>query len=167
MSTIVSAPLNYVIRDDTPCLFLSGSLEGGDRIEGWQTCVIQALQDIDNLIILDPRRPDWTAGLHQGVASPCFCQQVEWELEGLRRAHWVAINFVADTMSPITLLELGLAAASTNSKAIVCCPESYWRRGNVEITCKRYNVPFYESFEDFLLALRKAVDEWVPYTSKW
>ena len=48
------------------------------------------------------------------------------------------MNFDPSSKSPITLLELGLFAKS--SKIIVCCPEGFWRKGNVDIVCERYGV---------------------------
>lgn len=47
--------------------------------------------------------------------------------------------FAPSTRAPITLLELGLFAQS--GKLLVCCPEGYWRRGNVEVVCARYGIP--------------------------
>jgi hypothetical protein len=28
-----------------------------------------------------------------------------------------------------------------SGKLLVCCPEGFWRKGNVEIVCARYGVP--------------------------
>jgi hypothetical protein len=44
--------------------------------------------------------------------------------------------FAPETRAPNTLLELGLFARS--GKLVVCCPEGYWRRGNVQVVCRRY-----------------------------
>ena len=46
--------------------------------------------------------------------------------------------FDPNTKSPISLLELGLFAKS--GKLIVYCPEGFWRKGNVDVVCKRYEV---------------------------
>ena len=56
--------------------------------------------------------------------------------------------FDPNTKSPISLLELGLFAQS--KKLIVCCPEGFWRKGNVDIVCDRYNIPNYDSLEKLL-----------------
>jgi hypothetical protein len=42
-------------------------------------------------------------------------------------------------MAPITLLELGLFAQS-DKKIVVCCPDGYWRKGNVDILCSRLGI---------------------------
>lgn len=58
------------------------------------------------------------------------------------------MHFEPDTMSPITLLELGLYASS--GKLIVSCPKGFWRRGNVEIVCEKYKIPFFENLKHML-----------------
>ena len=52
------------------------------------------------------------------------------------------------TKSPVTLLELGLFARS--GRLAVCCPDGYWRKGNVEIVCARYGVPMLESLDGLI-----------------
>jgi hypothetical protein len=66
-------------------------------------------------------------------------EQVEWELAGLEQASLIAMYFEPSTQAPITLLELGLFAQS--GRLVVCCPPGFWRRGNIEIVCARYQVP--------------------------
>jgi hypothetical protein len=60
----------------------------------------------------------------------------------------IVMYFDPNTKSPISLLELGLYAAS--GKLIVCCPEGFWRKGNVDIVCQRYKVPTVETIEDLI-----------------
>jgi len=53
--------------------------------------------------------------------------------------------FDSNTKSPITLLELGLFTKvdkhlGTTQKVVVCCPEGFYRKGNVDIVCERYNI---------------------------
>ena len=50
-----------------------------------------------------------------------------------------------DTKSPITLLELGLHAKSGN--CCVYCPDGFWKKGNVDIICERYNIPMVENID--------------------
>jgi hypothetical protein len=71
----------------------------------------------------------------------------------MEAAGLIAFYFAPGSQAPVTLLELGLAARS--SKAVVCCPPGYWRRGNVEIVCQRHGVPMV----DTLAALAQAVRE--------
>jgi hypothetical protein len=65
---------------------------------------------------------------------------VEWELAGLERADVVVIYLAPGTKSPISLLELGLHAGRNPHKVVACCPDGFWRKGNVDIVCHRYGV---------------------------
>ena len=49
-------------------------------------------------------------------------------------------------LQPITLLELGLYADT--GKAVVYCPKGFWKRGNVQIVCQRYNIEMCETLEE-------------------
>jgi hypothetical protein len=125
------APLPGDLR--TPSVFLAGSIEMG-AAEDWQAQVERALQDLD-VLILNPRRDAWDASWVKSIDNPPFREQVEWELAGLERASVVAMYFAPSTKAPVTLLELGLCARA--GRLVVCCPEGYWRRGNVEVVCRR------------------------------
>jgi len=117
-------------------LFLSGSIEMGTAVD-WQSRAIAMLKD-DDIAVMNPRRKDWDASWKQSIDEPKFMEQVTWELDGLKRADLIIVNFVPGTKSPITLLELGLFAAS--KPMLVVCPEGYWRKGNVDIVCERYEL---------------------------
>ena len=81
-----------------------------------------------------------------------FREQVEWELDGLDRADVIAMWFMPGTKSPITLLELGLYARS--GKLLVGCPEGFWRKGNIEVVCRKFDVPLLDDWDMFLDAVR-------------
>ncbi len=117
-------------------IFLAGSIEMG-KAENWQTRVVEALKNED-VTILNPRRADWDSSWKQTIDDPQFNQQVTWELQALEDATEILMYFDPTTKSPISLLELGLFAKT--GKLIVCCPEGFWRKGNVDIVCKRYGV---------------------------
>lgn len=116
----------------------------------WQKEITKALEPIETGTILNPRRDDWDSSWRQSIDNPQFRQQVEWELEGLERADVILMNFSPGTQSPITLLELGLMANLAEKDIVVNCPEGFWRKGNVDIVCKRYDVWLTESFKDFI-----------------
>jgi hypothetical protein len=65
------------------------------------------------------------------------------------------MNFLPDTKSPISLLELGLYASS--GKMLVCCPEGFWRKGNVDIVCEKYNVRVFDNIKDLTDNLIKII----------
>nr|BDD48338.1 hypothetical protein 14 [Candidatus Omnitrophota bacterium] len=131
-------------------VFQAGSIEMGTAVD-WQTKMSENLKDLNDLIILNPRRPDWDSSWEQTIENPNFRQQVEWELDAMFFSHLVAMYFDPETKSPITLLELGLLAGK--HKLVVCCPDGFWRKGNVDIVCRRYSVPQVDNLD----ALNKAV----------
>lgn len=123
--------------DGRPVVFLAGSIDGGDASD-WQARVIAALSDRD-LVLLNPRRAAWDESWSNAAASPAFRQQVEWELAGLDRADVIAMYLAPESKAPISLLELGLHAGS--GKIVLCCPDGFWRKGNVDIVAERYGIP--------------------------
>ena len=45
-------------------------------------------------------------------------------------------------------------AATTPEKLIVCCPEGFWRKGNVEVVCARFGAPLVGDWSAFVAAVR-------------
>lgn len=121
------------------------------KAEDWQAIVTNALADLD-VLICNPRRVLWDASWVQSYDSEPFRQQVEWELDALEKADLILFYFAPETKAPITLLELGLHA---RGKGIVCCPEGYWRKGNVDIVCRRYGIQQVESLEELIARGRR------------
>lgn len=120
--------------------------------EDWQEQVVAALSDVDGLLILNPRREAWDDSWEQRAADPRFAEQVTWEMDMLDAADIIALYLAPDTKSPVSLLELGLHARS--GKLRVCCPDGFWRQGNVEMVCARYHVPLFETLEALICDLR-------------
>ena len=117
-------------------IFLGGSIEMGTAID-WQKDLIKRLRD-EMITFINPRRDDWDSSWTQEITNPQFREQVEWELNGLDIADIIVMVFDPNTKSPISLLELGLHASS--EKMVVICPEGFWRKGNVDIVCEKYNI---------------------------
>jgi len=65
----------------------------------------------------------------------------------------ILMYFDPKTKSPISLLELGLFANS--NKLIVVCPKGFWRKGNVDIVCRRYEIEQAETIENAIQKLIK------------
>ncbi|KAI0687154.1 hypothetical protein C8T65DRAFT_700938 [Cerioporus squamosus] len=142
----VYKPPHEVPNFEGPSVFLAGSIEQGSAAL-WQDAVTEQLKHLP-ITILNPRRKNWDNSWEQRKRNPEFAFQVKWELECQRRADIIAMYFDPETKSPITLLELGLFAST--GKVIVCCPDGYWRKGNVEIVCEEYNIPFTETWDPFV-----------------
>jgi hypothetical protein len=153
MARVLKPPAPLLLDGCMPSVFLAGSIEMG-QAENWQAQVEHALQDLD-ILLLNPRREEWDASWVQSIGNPQFREQVEWELAGLERASLVVMYFAPATQAPVTLLELGLCARG--GRLVVCCPEGYWRRGNVEVVCHRYGVPLLPSLAELVAEVRTRV----------
>lgn len=64
------------------------------------------------------------------------------------KASLIAICFKAGSACPITLLELGMYAALYGGKTVVCCEEGFYKRGNVELVCRKFGVEFVGTVEE-------------------
>lgn len=121
-----------------PSYFLAGSIEMG-AAENWQEKVCKAINS-KRIVIYNPRRKSWDSSWKQEITNPVFKQQVEWEMDMLTLADIRLFYFAPGTKSPITLLELGLIADFHKDTTLVCCPQGFWRKGNVDIVCERYQI---------------------------
>ena len=151
MATIIKAPQNLASIPQKKSIFLAGSIEMG-KAEDWQTYVGNEFMDFD-ILIWNPRRESWDSSWEQSIDNPPFKEQVDWELDALDRADFVFFHFEAGTKSPITLLELGLFAQS--KKCVVHCPTGFWRKGNVDIICERYDIPQVNSLTEGVSIVKK------------
>ncbi len=151
MSKVVKPPSDLNAIAGSTSLFLAGSIDMGTA-EDWQTSVISALAD-DDLLIFNPRRDEWDASWEQSFSNPVFREQVEWEISALERASMIAMYFSPTSHAPITLLELGLFARS--EKLVVCCPDGFWRKGNVDVVCNRFNITQVDSLPALIMQIRK------------
>lgn len=155
---VVTSPEALPTRHDRPRLFLGGSIDMGNARD-WQAEMIRALRDT-NLVIFNPRRPDWNPAWQPVASDPNFRQQVEWELNALDRSDIIVMVFTPNSQSPISLLEMGLNAR--NGRMIIYCPEGYWRKGNVDITAAHYDIETVDSMEALIAAVRRRAAAWVP-----
>lgn len=128
-------------------LFLAGSIEMG-AAENWQDRVVKELKDT-KWTLLNPRRENWDSSWVQRIKNEQFAEQVGWELSGMEAAEKILMYFDPNTKSPITLLELGLNAREFG-KLMICCPDGFWRKGNVEMVCSRYKIPLATNLEKFI-----------------
>jgi len=148
----IQAPADYQQFSQVK-IFLGGSIEMG-KAEDWQQEMVNALKDLD-IVILNPRRADWNSSWEQSTADPQFLEQVMWELSALEDADVIIIYFDPATKAPISLLELGLHAR--HKGVMVCCPEGFYRKGNVDITCQRYGVPVFLDLAALVRVLRSTI----------
>lgn len=69
----------------------------------------------------------------------------------------IAMYMGPQSQAPISLLELGLFARS--GKMIVACPDGFWRRGNVQIVCKRFEVELVNSLEELVQGIERRLGD--------
>ena len=132
-------------------LFLAGSIEQGSAINWQQTVENICLEKHLSLTIFNPRRDNWDSNWIQSINNPHFAEQVNWELDALNISEKIFMYFDPNTKSPISLLELGLHVKS--DKLVVVCPDGFWRKGNVDIVCTRYNIPLYTDLNKGILSV--------------
>lgn len=142
----IQAPNELQKKDGYKTIFLAGSIEGNGA-EEWQKKIVKELSD-KPYIFFNPRRDDWDSSWTQEITNPQFRGQVEWELNALDKADHIIMYFDPKTESPISLLELGLHAK--DNKLIVLCPEGFWKKGNVDVVCAKYNIKQVDSLDDLI-----------------
>ncbi len=150
---IIKAPEKLPQQDERIKIFLGGSIDMGTA-EDWQQAVETDLAAYD-VILLNPRRGDWNKDWKPVADEPEFRKQVEWELEALEVADYIIMYFAPASLSPISLLELGLYARS--DKLMVVCPEGFWRKGNVDILSEKYQLENYKDLNSLLIALKQKI----------
>lgn len=136
-------------------VFLAGSIEMGVA-ENWQDRVSKMLEANEEVFyIFNPRRDDWDSSWTQAITDPQFNQQVNWELDHISKADVVFFYFDPTAKSPITLAELGfvLGCSKPGQTAVVCCPDGFWRQGNVEIMLKRAGKNMYRDLDKAMMFL--------------
>ena len=128
-----------------PEIFLAGSIENGSA-EFWQDKFVERFEDY-GVVFYNPRRKDWNPNWDHDSLE--FVEQVKWELEHIDKSDYVVMYFDPNTKSPISLLELGILCGGEYRRdhVFVCCPEGFYRKGNVKITCERFGITVYNTID--------------------
>ena len=154
-SQVIKPTSSKQSQEHYPGIFLAGSIDMGSSVD-WQTATQELLSDCE-VTFFNPRRDEWDSSWEQRATNPEFNGQVNWEMDKLEDADIIFMNILPESKSPITLLELGLHAEEAN--LIVCCPDGFYRKGNVEIVCHRFNIPLFNDFETAIAALRSRIKQ--------
>ncbi len=151
MKTIYRSPENIENIDFCrKTIFLAGSIEMNSAID-WQKICEENLSA--KYILFNPRRESWDSSWKQSINNPFFKEQVLWELNALEKANIVIIFFANNTKSPISLLEFGLFARSQKLKVVV--ENDFWRKGNIDVVCEKYQIEQFDSLEVLIKDLNK------------
>lgn len=138
-------------------IFLAGTIDMGNSFN-WQQNVIAFFNEIKTskeILIINPRRENWDSSWVQRIENKEFNEQVSWELDALENADLIMMYISEKSMSPISMLELGLFANS--GKILVCCEANFWRKGNIDIVCKRKNILTFETLDTMLQFIKNNV----------
>ena len=137
-------PLEY------PMVFLSGSIEEG-KAERWQEKVIERLESIqDTGLIFNPRRTNFNKNKDME-------EQVLWELQHINISNYVLVYFDPNTKSSITLFELGMLTNYSPKSMVVCCPNGFWKKENVDIVCKKYRLKLFTDLDEAVECLMNKI----------
>ena len=128
-------------------VFLAGTIDMGAS-DDWQKTAAELFRAKQgSYLLFNPRQDEWHPE-REGEMD----YQVSWELEHLESADYILMNILPGSLSPISLLELGLHAR--DGKLLVVCTPEYSRYDNVRITCARYSVPVFSSLEGAVNAIK-------------
>lgn len=156
-------------------VFLAGTIEMGNSID-WQKEASDLFAANETVqYVFNPRRVDWDSSWTQSIEHPQFNEQVNWELDHISQADVVFFYFDPTSKSPITLMELGYVLSSlerfSGQHVVVCCPDGFWRKGNVDIMCQRAGVSVHTSLGAALLStnhlMRKDAKQHKEYKLNW
>ena len=135
---------------DKQSIFLAGSIENGTAVDWQAGCEVELAESFE---IFNPRRGDWDDSWEPKSDNVYFARQVNWELRALEIADVVLMNFLSGSKSPISLLEFGLMAEK--GKMLVVCPLDFWKKGNVDMVCQRFDIPQFTELSEALVYLKK------------
>lgn len=142
-------------------LFVAGTIDLGVS-RNWQAEVFEALRDIPNLAVCNPRTPGWDCNTPLDPNNEVFARQVEWEQRNLYRANIILFNFEPNSKSPVSMLELGQALEKSDWSGVqvhVVCPPEFWRYANIVLTCRRYGVAVYDTIDQAISAIQKRISQ--------
>jgi hypothetical protein len=158
-------------NNDMLNVFLAGSIENGAAVSWHKDFHDKVLSRLakkwnipDNgICFFNPRRLEW----NQSASEEELKIQIEWELTRIKQSQIVFFYFAKGTISPISLLELGLVLGSKPSNVVVVCDNEYFRITNVKETLNFTGViNCYEDMEDGALALADKIANHYKYGMK-
>ena len=68
-------------------------------------------------------------------------RQINWELDAMHIADQILLNFLPESLAPISLIELGLLVKT--KKLIVVCPKEFYKSSYVFTLCEKYKTPVF------------------------
>lgn len=127
------------------CIFLAGSMDL-EKSVGWRKKVVNQLSKDEKYCFLDP-----THIKHDFLSASKMEAHVLWELNALELADRILLVFLKESLSPISLVELGLYVRT--KKMIVVCPKEFYKIDYITVLCKKYQTTLVHSLEQAIQVL--------------
>ena len=121
--------------------FLAGSIDYHSP-NPWRKSIIKKAKS--SIHFFDPTRRD-----HDSLDNLEMQRHINWELMALELSDQIILNFLPDSKSPISMVELGLYARS--GKLVVVCPIDFYQRRYIEVLCKTYNIKLFSNLNDLII----------------
>lgn len=147
-------------------IFLGGTIEMGNS-RNWQGEFFTKLssklfsskqKESTQIAVLNPRRDNWDSTWKQTIKNKNFKDQVNWEMDMLHCSDIIVFNILPNSKSPITLLEIGYIAGLPHTKKVfICCPDEFYRKGNIEVVCDRYGFNLFDDEDEMFDEVFKVV----------
>jgi hypothetical protein len=149
-------------------VFLGGTIEMGNSRD-WQKEFVDKVnnhvfsskqKNETSIAILNPRRDNWDSSWKQTIKNKKFKEQVDWEMDMLTCSDIVVFNILPDSKSPVTMLEIGyMAGLSNDAKVFICCPDGFYRKGNIEIVCERSGFKLFDDEDEMFDEVIKIISK--------
>jgi len=157
----VITAVETLMGPDQPTVFLAGGIT---KCPDWQQTVIDKLADVDDGVLLNPRRPNFP--INDPNASR---EQITWEFNALARAHVFAMWFSnSDSDQPICMYELGRHLAirelTNDMEHVLIGVEPGYRRLRdvyiqVGLVCPKLAGQIVDNLDDHAENIRRAVSD--------
>ncbi|MDG1333826.1 MAG: nucleoside 2-deoxyribosyltransferase domain-containing protein [Crocinitomicaceae bacterium] len=128
------------IPQDRASVFLAGSM-ATTRKNNWRQTATRTFQAAYHFF--DPTNPR-----HNNLNDEEMRNHIKWELEAMKLSDIIILNFLPDSLSPISLVEIGMYISS--NKLVVVCPKEFYKWRYIDTLCNEYNTPIFNQLEDVL-----------------
>ena len=146
MTTTIIAPEDINVQGYK--VFLAGAIDMGKAVD-WQSFVIQELQGESQLVLINPRRENFT--------PDTLDEQILWELNALDTVDLIFMWFPKDAKAPISFFESGLYM--TSGKLLLGAEQGFYRRRNLELTTQHHKVKLHDN----LTVMIKYLKQWIKF----
>ena len=114
------------IQTSKRSIFLAGSIDFSSK--NWRQRVVRKLGD--KYLYFDPTNCNY-----DNLSTQEMENHIKWEFEAMQRADIVLLNLLPNSLSPISLVELGLNIHL--GKLLVICPKEFYKSVYVHLIDRR------------------------------